>query len=113
MTETQEGVPVYLEYQYINVDTCEPATGLYLETWQANATGVYSGIVYTGNGNGLEDPGNANNTFLRGIQPVDDEGVAAFETLFVGHYAGRASHIHMIATQNGTVYDNGTYQGGS
>jgi len=47
----QEGVPVHLEYQYIDVSTCEPVSGLYVDTWQANATGVYSGVVASGNGN--------------------------------------------------------------
>lgn len=112
VVEDQDGVPVHLEYQYIDVSTCDAATGLYLDTWQANATGVYSGIVTSGNGDGTSDPANINTTFLRGLQPVDDDGVAAFDTLFVGHYSGRASHIHLIANQNGTVLDNGTYSGG-
>ena len=51
VVEDQEGVPVHIEYQYIDISTCDVATGLYLETWQANATGVYSGIVASGNGN--------------------------------------------------------------
>ena len=50
VTDGQEGVPVHLEYQYIDVSTCDAATGLYLETWQANATGVYSGVIANGNG---------------------------------------------------------------
>lgn len=51
VVESQGGVPVHLEYQYIDTSTCEPATGLYLEAWQANSTGVYSGVVASGNGN--------------------------------------------------------------
>jgi hypothetical protein len=34
ITETQPGVPVYLEEQFINVNTCEPITGLYSDIWQ-------------------------------------------------------------------------------
>jgi protocatechuate 3,4-dioxygenase beta subunit len=47
-------------------------------------------------------------TFLRGLQLTDDEGVAQFDTLFPGHYTGRATHIHTILHQNATVRDNGT-----
>lgn len=44
---------------------------------------------------------------------VDSEGVGYFDTIFPGHYSGRATHIHLIAQQNGTVWDNGTYSGGT
>ncbi|KAG9961998.1 aromatic compound dioxygenase, partial [Aureobasidium melanogenum] len=112
VVESQGGVPVHLEYQYIDTSTCEPATGLYLEAWQANSTGVYSGIVASGNGNDA-DTSNLDTTFLRGVTKVDSDGVGYFDTIFPGHYAGRATHIHLIAQQNGTVYDNGTYSGGT
>ncbi|GAB7352578.1 hypothetical protein MBLNU459_g2962t1 [Dothideomycetes sp. NU459] len=111
VTEGQAGVPVHLEYQYIDVSTCDVATGLYLEHWQANATGVYSGIVASGNGND-NDASNINNTFLRGVAKVDSEGVAAFDTIFAGHYEGRATHIHLISQTGGEVFSNGTYAGG-
>ncbi|KAG9645473.1 aromatic compound dioxygenase, partial [Aureobasidium melanogenum] len=112
VVESQGGVPVHLEYQYIDTSTCEPATGLYLEAWQANSTGVYSGIVASGNGNDA-DTSNLDTTFLRGVTKVDSQGVGYFDTIFPGHYAGRSTHIHLIAQQNGTVYDNGTYSGGT
>ena len=50
VTEDQAGVPVHLEYQYIDVSTCAPVPGLYLDTWEANATGVYSGVISSING---------------------------------------------------------------
>ncbi|THW16864.1 aromatic compound dioxygenase [Aureobasidium pullulans] len=112
VTEDQEGIPVHLEYQYIDISTCEVATGLYLEAWQANATGVYSGVVASGNGNDA-DGTNLDTTFLRGVTQVDEDGVGYFDTIFPGHYSGRATHIHLIAQQNGTVFANGTYSGGT
>lgn len=39
--EGQEGVDLYLEVQYVDVTTCEPVSGLYVDVWNANATGVY------------------------------------------------------------------------
>lgn len=33
-------------------------------------------------------------TTLRGVQPTDDHGIAAFDGLMPGHYEGRATHIH-------------------
>jgi len=50
VVDGQEGVAIHLEYQYIDVSTCEPIEGLWIDTWNANSTGVYSG-VQGGNGN--------------------------------------------------------------
>jgi protocatechuate 3,4-dioxygenase beta subunit len=47
-------------------------------------------------------------TFLRGLQLTDDEGVAQFDTLFPGHYTGRATHIHTILHVNATARENNT-----
>lgn len=49
-----------------------------------------------------------NATFLRGLQKTDADGVALFETLFPGHYSGRATHIHVMLHQNATPAANGT-----
>ncbi|GAB1736472.1 hypothetical protein NU219Hw_g7622t1 [Hortaea werneckii] len=70
----------------------------------ANATGVYSGISVDGNyaADGYDS------TYLRGIQPTDNDGVASFETIFPGHYDGRATHTHILAHMNVTVLPNNT-----
>lgn len=35
-----DGIDLYLEVQYLDVETCEPVAGLYIDIWNANATGV-------------------------------------------------------------------------
>lgn len=111
VSDGQEGIPIHLEFQYIDVNTCEtPADDLYIETWSCNSTGVYSGVVASGNGN-IDDTTNINKTFLRGVTQVDEEGVGAFDALFPGHYLGRTTHIHIMTHINGTVYPNSTYRG--
>jgi hypothetical protein len=75
--------------------------------WHCNATGVYSGIVANGNGDS-SDESNLDNTFLRGIQKTDSDGVAQFESIFPGHYTSRATHIHVLVHTNATLYSNGT-----
>ncbi|KAH8666048.1 extracellular dioxygenase-like protein [Tricladium varicosporioides] len=112
ITEDQEGIDLILDTQVIDVATCDPVPDAMVEIWHCNSTGVYSGVVASGNGVGTLDPTNINNTFLRGLQPTDAEGVAQFNTLFPGHYTGRATHIHVLAHFNGTSYPNGTYGGG-
>ncbi|KAJ7285358.1 Intradiol ring-cleavage dioxygenase [Mycena rebaudengoi] len=93
------GIDTYIDVQLIDIHTCKPVPRIYLDFWHANSTGVYSGVVASGNGN---------NTFLRGIQGTDDDGVAQFLTKFPGHYTGRATHIHILAHANPTIFDNGT-----
>jgi protocatechuate 3,4-dioxygenase beta subunit len=111
ITETQEGVEFILDTQVIDIDTCDPVTNTVIEIWHCNSTGVYSGIIASGNGDS-SDTANINATFLRGLQATDSDGVAQFDTLFPGHYTGRAPHIHVLAHFNGTTYANGTYGGG-
>ncbi|KAF1789030.1 Intradiol ring-cleavage dioxygenase, core [Phytophthora cactorum] len=75
--EEEEGVDLYAEIQIIDVNTCEPVEGLYLDFWHCNATGVYSGIVASGNGDS-SDTTNIDKTFLRGLTPTDEDGVASY-----------------------------------
>ncbi|KAJ9636052.1 hypothetical protein H2204_005549 [Knufia peltigerae] len=112
ITETQPGVPVYLEEQFVNTNTCEPITGLFADIWHCNATGVYAGVVASGNGDS-NDASNINSTFLRGIQKTDSDGVAAWRSIFPGYYSCRATHIHMITHTNATLLSNGTISGGT
>lgn len=42
VTEGQEGIPLYLEVQYLDVTTCLPIPELYVDHWSCNATGVYA-----------------------------------------------------------------------
>ncbi|KAK1827333.1 Intradiol ring-cleavage dioxygenase [Podospora conica] len=109
IVEKQEGVPLTLDLQVLDVATCEPLKNVYLEIWHCNTTGVYSGVSAAGNGNA--DPANVNTTYLRGIQPTSSDGVALFETLFPGHYTGRATHIHVMVHANATAAANGTLMG--
>lgn len=95
LREDQPGVPIVIDGQFIDVETCEPITNLYWDIWNCNSTGVYSGLIATGNGN-TDDETNLDATFLRGIQETDDDGVVQFLSVFPGHYSGRATHHHMV-----------------
>ncbi|KAH7320576.1 putative extracellular dioxygenase [Stachybotrys elegans] len=103
VTDGQAGLDITLDYQVIDVDTCEPVPEVYLEMWHCNATGVYSGVVSSGNGD-TSDTSNLDKTFLRGIQPTDEDGVAQFQSIFPGHYVGRATHIHIMSSHVGQAF---------
>ncbi|KAH6646940.1 Intradiol ring-cleavage dioxygenase [Truncatella angustata] len=104
VAEDLQGVPLHLEFQFIDVNTCEPADVL-VDIWSCNSTGQYSGVSADGQG-GLDS------TYLRGVQPTDVEGVVNFDTIFPGHYEARASHQHIIVHVGSEILDNGTYTGG-
>lgn len=102
--EWSEGVDLFLEVQYVDINTCGAVPNVAVDIWNCNATGIYSGIYTSGN----YADGGLNSTYLRGIQLTDHDGVASFETIFPGHYEGRATHTHLLAHTNATLSDNGT-----
>lgn len=129
LVEDQQGIPLALDIQFIDSNTCNPIKGAYIDIWSmyficslfilllllivypftdCNATGVYGGVVARGNGNGTGDPANIYNTWLRGVQKTDNDGAVQFSTLFPGHYKGRTIHIHVIAHLNTRPLSNGT-----
>ncbi|KIW04501.1 hypothetical protein, variant [Verruconis gallopava] len=107
VTEGFAGVPLTLDIQIIDVNTCEPVPDIMLDFWHCNSTGVYSGVVANGNGNSA-DLTNLDTTFNRGIQKADDDGVVTFDSTFPGHYTGRATHIHIMGHIGATVGANNT-----
>ncbi|PBK74283.1 aromatic compound dioxygenase [Armillaria solidipes] len=108
--EDQAGLYTYVDLELIDYTTCETvAADIFVDIWHCNATGVYSGVVASGNGDsGVGE--NLNATFLRGIQPTTEGGYVQFETIFPGHYTGRTPHIHVLAHGDGTAFDNGTFK---
>ncbi|KAB8277209.1 aromatic compound dioxygenase [Aspergillus minisclerotigenes] len=108
ITDGEAGIPLILDGLFIDVNTCEPIEDLYWEVWGCNSVGQYSGVLEH-HGSPLS---NLNTTFLRGLQKTDKDGYAQFETIFPGHYEGRATHIHVLAHVGATVLPNNTLTGG-
>ncbi|KAI2614924.1 aromatic compound dioxygenase [Hypoxylon sp. NC1633] len=102
VTDNQAGVPLHLDLQFIDLNTCEAVPNMLIDIWACNATGIYSGVSSRGQG-GLDT------THGRGIQTTDADGVVQFDTIFPGHYTGRTPHIHLMSTENATVLSNNTY----
>lgn len=114
ITEDQVGVPLYLDIQLVDTSNCLPVPAVFMDIWHCNSTGIYSGVTAKSNGDG-NDTSNLEATFLRGIQQTDANGVAQFESIFPGHYTGRATHIHVLAhnPNDTTVRTNGTLLSGN
>ncbi|WBL19828.1 intradiol ring-cleavage dioxygenase [Citricoccus sp. NR2] len=82
---TADGVKMTLTMNIVDmVNSNGPMTGAAVYVWHCDAVGEYS--MYSA---GLE-----NETYLRGVQVVGDDGTVTFTTIFPGCYAGRWPHIH-------------------
>ena len=84
------GLPLELRLTMMQVSAagaCAPLAGAQVDIWQCDAVGRYSGA---------NDRRNSTNgqTFLRGHQITDANGVVQFTTIYPGWYPGRAVHIH-------------------
>lgn len=82
ITEGRPGLPTTLRLQVVDA-TCSPISGARVDVWHCDATGNYSGY------NGLDGE-----TFMRGTQFADDNGLVTFATVYPGWYRGRTTHIH-------------------
>src|SRR5215208_4402667 len=93
--EESEGVPLELTFNVSRVDegdisACGPLAGAVVDIWHCDALGEYSGVQ----DNAAGDFDTRGETFLRGYQLTDENGVARFTTIYPGWYQGRAVHIH-------------------
>jgi len=92
-TNTQTGVPLALTiYVYDRNNSCAAMQNVQVDIWHCNASGVYSDIQASTNGNGVDY---TSQNWLRGYQLTDSTGKVAFGTIVPGWYSGRTTHIHM------------------
>jgi protocatechuate 3,4-dioxygenase beta subunit len=91
IAEGRPGVPLSFRLRVTEAGSCTPIQGARVDIWQCDARGLYSAFRDQGDGHNIDQTGK---TFLRGTQLADANGWAAFNTIYPGWYAGRATHIH-------------------
>ena len=112
ITEGRPGVPLALRTSVVSASTCKPIRGAAVDIWHCDAGGLYSGYTSGagggpgGGGGGHQSPTDTQ-TFMRGIQRTDADGLAQFKTIYPGWYTGRAVHIHVKVHVRGTVVHTG------
>ena len=117
ITEGKSGVPLTLRLTVVDAtDGCTPVKGAAVEIWHCDAWGYYSGYTTANPGGSApaesEDGSTADdNTYLRGYQVANANGVVKFETIFPGWYTPRTCHIH-LKVHTGGQKEDGTYEGG-
>ncbi|WP_443070594.1 intradiol ring-cleavage dioxygenase [Streptomyces sp. SLBN-115] len=117
ITEGKSGVPLTLRLTVVDAtDGCTPVSGAAVEIWHCDAWGYYSGYTTANPGGSApaesEDGSTADDdTYLRGYQIANANGVVKFETIFPGWYTPRTCHIH-LKVHTGGQKEDGTYEGG-
>jgi protocatechuate 3,4-dioxygenase beta subunit len=88
--EGRDGATLRLGVRVRDADGgCEPIRNAVVDVWHCDATGSYA------------EPGE---TFLRGLQVTNRDGIAEFTTVYPGWYPGRTAHIHAkVHVDNRTV----------
>jgi len=94
ITESKKGTPV--EYLFkVEDEHCKPIQGAIVDIWQCDHEGVYSDF---------KAENTVNETWLRGYQVTDKNGMCRFKSIFPGWYEGRITHLHAkVHVQNKTV----------
>lgn len=88
ITEGRPGLATKVRLQVVD-EQCRALQGARVDIWHCDADGLYSG--YTGQLGGLDTTGE---TFMRGTQFADADGIVTFDTIYPGWYPGRTPHIH-------------------
>lgn len=93
ITEGKRGIPLRVAIRLVQATSCQPIGDAVVDVWHADAVGRYSGY----GGQGDDNVDTTGETFLRGIQVTDADGLAEFDTIYPGGYRGRTAHIHFKA----------------
>lgn len=97
ITEGKSGAPLRVVVQ-VQSAACAPLKDLAVDLWHCDAEGVYSGFPGQ-----LGDIDTTGQTFLRGTQVTDADGIVQFESIYPGWYPGRTTHIHFKVHASSTT----------
>ena len=90
VTEGRPGIPMRVRLQVVDA-SCLPMPGARVDIWHCDATGIYSGYAGQGDDGSVDTTGE---TFMRGTQFADNNGIVEFESVYPSWYRGRTTHVH-------------------
>ena len=103
--EDREGAMLRLAVRVREAGACTPIANAVVDVWHCDATGLYSGFASASQGGpgGSRGPSD-DETYLRGAQVTNSDGIVEFVTVYPGWYQGRTAHIHVkVHLDNSTV----------
>lgn len=97
--EGRPGLGLDLTIVVRDAASAAPVAGVDIDLWHPDATGHYSGYeidpdAVPGDISTGQAPSN-DETFLRGRQTTDEEGMVRFSTIYPGWYRLRTPHMHL------------------
>ncbi|MGH8985394.1 MAG: intradiol ring-cleavage dioxygenase [Acidimicrobiia bacterium] len=95
--EDRDGAPLRLGVRVRDAASCAALTNAVVDIWHCDALGIYSGFEAAstgGPGGGSGSGPSDDETYLRGAQVTNSDGIAEFVTVYPGWYRGRTVHIH-------------------
>jgi protocatechuate 3,4-dioxygenase beta subunit len=105
--EDREGATLRLALRVRDAAACTPLGNAVVDIWHCDAAGLYSGFESASNGGGQPGSGSGptdDETYLRGAQVTNADGIVEFVTIYPGWYRGRTVHIHAkVHLDNATV----------
>jgi protocatechuate 3,4-dioxygenase beta subunit len=103
--EDREGTTLRLAVRVREAGACTPIANAVVDAWHCDATGLYSGFESASQGGPGGSGGPTDEeTYLRGAQVTNSDGIVEFVTIFPGWYPGRTVHIHAkVHLDNSTV----------
>lgn len=96
--EGRSGVNFELLIKVVDVKDFRSLPGISVDIWHCDAQGNYSGYDFDPDVQPLDVQYQAPttpDTYLRGSQVTNDDGVVRFLSIFPGWYAARTPHIHV------------------
>jgi hypothetical protein len=99
ITDGRPGTPLALALRVRDAATCEPIENAVVDIWHCDAGGVYSGFE-----------AGAGETFLRGTQVTNSDGVVRFKTIYPGWYAATPYADHAgrdVYNEDDGIYTDG------
>lgn len=103
--EDREGTTLRLAVRVREAGACTPIANAVVDVWHCDAAGLYSGFESASQGGPGGSGGPTDeDTYLRGAQATNGDGIVEFVTVYPGWYPGRTVHIHAkVHLDNATV----------